>query len=77
MAEGAPLLREYRVKNLIEGSNPSLSARYAFKPLFLGAFLFPDGFRPDFRPYAISACKRTATDEGWRRFRGDFRLARR
>jgi hypothetical protein len=28
-AEGAPLLREYRVKSLIEGSNPSLSARYA------------------------------------------------
>src|SRR5690348_13008492 len=26
-AEGAPLLREYRVKSLIEGSNPSLSAR--------------------------------------------------
>lgn len=25
-AEGAPLLREYGVKNLIEGSNPSLSA---------------------------------------------------
>ena len=28
MAEGAPLLREYRVKSSIEGSNPSLSARY-------------------------------------------------
>jgi DNA-binding phage protein len=26
VAEGAPLLREYRVKSLIEGSNPSLSA---------------------------------------------------
>ncbi len=25
-AEGAPLLREYGVKNSIEGSNPSLSA---------------------------------------------------
>jgi hypothetical protein len=25
-AEGAPLLREYRVKSSIEGSNPSLSA---------------------------------------------------
>ena len=25
-AEGAPLLREYGVKNFIEGSNPSLSA---------------------------------------------------
>ena len=27
MVEGAPLLREYEVKNFIEGSNPSLSAR--------------------------------------------------
>ncbi len=26
MAEGAPLLREYRVYSPIEGSNPSLSA---------------------------------------------------
>jgi hypothetical protein len=25
LVEGAPLLREYGVKNLIEGSNPSLS----------------------------------------------------
>jgi hypothetical protein len=39
--------------------------------------LLPDGFRPDFRPYAISACKRTATDEGWPGVRGVFRLARR
>ncbi len=37
-AEGAPLLREYRVKSLIEGSNPSLSARYAKSPL-AGGFL--------------------------------------
>ena len=27
MVEGAPLLREYEVKNFIEGSNPSLSAK--------------------------------------------------
>jgi hypothetical protein len=27
-AEGAPLLREYRANNSIEGSNPSLSAIY-------------------------------------------------
>src|SRR3954469_17132804 len=27
-AEGAPLLREYRVKSSIEGSNPSLSASH-------------------------------------------------
>ena len=26
MAEGAPLLREYRVNSSIEGSNPSFSA---------------------------------------------------
>src|SRR5690348_5563183 len=32
VAEGAPLLREYRAKHLIEGSNPSLSARYAKRP---------------------------------------------
>ncbi len=30
MVEGAPLLREYRVKNSIEGSNPSFSARFYF-----------------------------------------------
>src|SRR6476469_3452702 len=35
-AEGAPLLREYRVKSLIEGSNPSLSARHKKAP-FSGA----------------------------------------
>ena len=29
-AEGAPLLREYRVKSSIEGSNPSLSATIVF-----------------------------------------------
>ena len=27
MVEGTPLLREHRVKNSIEGSNPSLSAK--------------------------------------------------
>jgi hypothetical protein len=32
VAEGAPLLREYRVKSLIEGSNPSLSARHKNAP---------------------------------------------
>ena len=37
MAEGAPLLREYRVKSLIEGSNPSLSASLQ-KALFLQGF---------------------------------------
>ena len=39
MAEGAPLLREYRAKHLIEGSNPSLSARYAKCPL-AGRFVY-------------------------------------
>ena len=39
MAEGAPLLREYRVKSLIEGSNPSLSARYAKRP-HVGRFAY-------------------------------------
>ena len=34
-AEGAPLLREYRVKSLIEGSNPSLSAIYLSAKHFL------------------------------------------
>ena len=38
MVEGAPLLREYRLKRLIEGSNPSLSARHdngASRPVFV------------------------------------------
>ena len=49
-AEGAPLLREYRVKSLIEGSNPSLSAIHlttnswfagicSESPLFAGFFM--------------------------------------
>lgn len=39
MAEGAPLLREYRVKSLIEGSNPSHSARHKKSPALRGFFL--------------------------------------
>ena len=35
MAEGAPLLREYGVYSLIEGSNPSLSAIFYEMRLFL------------------------------------------
>ena len=31
VVEGAPLLREYRLKKLIEGSNPSLSAIIAMR----------------------------------------------
>ena len=38
MVEGAPLLREYRLKRLIEGSNPSLSARHTKRPL-VGRFV--------------------------------------
>ena len=39
VAEGAPLLREYRVKSLIEGSNPSLSARLQKALIFQGFFV--------------------------------------
>jgi hypothetical protein len=39
VAEGAPLLREYRVKSLIEGSNPSLSARLQRTLIFQGFFV--------------------------------------
>ncbi len=38
MAEGAPLLREYGVYSLIEGSNPSVSAiRFSYDPGLLSA----------------------------------------
>ena len=33
LVEGAPLLREYGVKNLIEGSNPSLSVKNDYAPV--------------------------------------------
>ncbi len=33
LVEGAPLLREYGVKNSIEGSNPSLSAIFRLMSL--------------------------------------------
>ena len=44
MAEGAPLLREYRVKRAIEGANPAHSARYKDAPAdprSAGVFLYP------------------------------------
>ena len=46
MAEGAPLLREYRVYSPIEGSNPSLSAinqerAIESKKFCLGFLVFP------------------------------------
>lgn len=41
MAEGAPLLREYGVYSLIEGSNPSCSANIKPQVIdLLGVFLF-------------------------------------
>jgi hypothetical protein len=43
VAEGAPLLREYRVKSLIEGSNPSLSAKQTTRrKQFLRVFCVPN-----------------------------------
>ncbi len=39
VAEGAPLLREYRVCSSIEGSNPSLSTITEYKPLNCGFFV--------------------------------------
>ena len=44
MVEGAPLLREYRVKSLIEGSNPSLSAK---KMASLGVIFLPGHARDE------------------------------
>jgi hypothetical protein len=42
VAEGAPLLREYGVYSLIEGSNPSCSANIKPQVIdLLGVFLFP------------------------------------
>ncbi len=40
MAEGAPLLREYGVYSLIEGSNPSVSASIFFAGLLVSFFSF-------------------------------------
>lgn len=42
LVEGAPLLREYGVKNSIEGSNPSLSAIH---PGSVAGFLAPRFYR--------------------------------
>ena len=69
-AEGAPLLREYRVKSLIEGSNPSLSASFARRAP--GALFSFDGLVPAqpsprasrgkpvslFPPLAVARCGR-------------------
>ena len=42
MAEGAPLLREYRVNSSIEGSNPSFSA--IFSLIHHAGFIIMPGF---------------------------------
>ena len=49
VAEGAPLLREYGFKRPIEGSNPSLSARYE-KPRPERGFSYLTKTRFDERP---------------------------
>ena len=46
MAEGAPLLREYRVYSPIEGSNPSLSATNPSNKGFMADFIFPSILKP-------------------------------
>ena len=38
MAEGTPLLREHVVKNCIEGSTPSVSAKHKASHIGCGAF---------------------------------------
>ena len=58
MVEGAPLLREYRLKRLIEGSNPSLSANKLINTPFI-SFIF---FLPTFKPtntFAINLIRLT------------------
>ena len=59
MAEGAPLLRAYR-RNLIEGSNPSLSA--IIKKPDLRRVFFAFGFSwfyPDYRGFSASRLEQT------------------
>src|ERR1700761_4592510 len=72
-AEGAPLLREYRVKSLIEGSNPSLSARHKNAPargFFCAWSYVPMAIGLDLRPRAI----RTRPGCGLPKSRVEFRL---
>src|SRR5678816_4278087 len=55
-AEGAPLLREYRVKSSIEGSNPSLSASQCS--------VLKDDFRRAFLRYPSANRKEINSDSG-------------
>ena len=50
MAEGAPLLREYRVLSPIEGSNPSVSAKYPCKSMIYKGIVFSGSFDPTIYP---------------------------
>ena len=75
MVEGAPLLREYRVKSSIEGSNPSLSASFT-----LGARLTERGSNPRHRVCRVRRNRRERfrTAAGWPRAqRGARRRKRR
>ena len=51
--EGTPLLREHTVKNCIEGSNPSLSAKFDTKPLFIKGFFISIEIDPQADPQTI------------------------
>ena len=46
VVEGAPLLREYRLKKLIEGSNPSLSANYLVNAPSIAFIIFLPTLKP-------------------------------
>ena len=54
MVEGAPLLREYRLKTLIEGSNPSLSAKNVFKLLNSIVIYYSSKYYPYFYPCLVT-----------------------
>ena len=64
-AEGAPLLREYRVKSSIEGSNPSLSAR-KMKTARVAVFIFLEDWAGGrARLVRLIRRERIRTAEGW------------
>jgi hypothetical protein len=60
-AEGAPLLREYRVKSSIEGSNPSLSATNKTAALWAAFLLAAES--GDFLPVALQGDWRSTERE--------------
>lgn len=82
MAEGAPLLREYRVYSSIEGSNPSHSAS-SKKPLS-GAFLLPVVFVARVRSLCFAwvaivgvlSCSRASRCIGWTTDAAELHLCR-